>query len=44
MMRVLDPTGHQKDTVARMVLAGSGMQVGRRMGGMMGKNLAVRGR
>ena len=33
--RVSDPTGQQKEMVARMVLARSGMQVGGRMGGVM---------
>ena len=33
--RVSDPTGQHKETTAGMVLAGSGMQVDGRTGGMM---------
>ena len=42
MGRVSNPTGQQKETVVGMVLAGLGMQVGRRIGGVMGRSSVYR--
>ena len=41
--RLLNPTGQQKETIARIVLAGSGMQVDGKTS-RMGKSLVVQGR
>ena len=41
---MLDLTGQQKEMATRMVLTGSRMQVGRRMGRVIRKNSAIRGR